>query len=81
MKNNYLKKVVDFVKEKKLISTLIAATLFIFASTFWYPFVYVAAAIVACGVIFFNFNDILCMFLYISIFISEGKDFYYALYL
>ena len=61
-------RLINFIKNRKLLVVLIAATLFIFASTFYYPLIYLAAATLVIGAIFLNFNEIFCMFIYASMF-------------
>ena len=47
---------------------MLLSTLFIFASGFWYPFVFFAAAVLIVGIIFLDFNDILCVLVYMAMF-------------
>lgn len=68
IKNSLLEKVINFAKSKKLIITLLFSSLLIFASTFWYPFIYAAALVLIVGICFFDFNDIFCTLIYSSMF-------------
>ncbi len=68
MENKKLKNFFEFIKVHKLFVTLMAATILMFASTFWYPLIYVSAAILVVGMIFLNFNDIFCALIYSTMF-------------
>jgi len=68
MENKIISKIKELIITNKLICTLMFATLFIFASTLWYPFVYAAALVLAIGMIFLDFNDIFCVYIYTGVF-------------
>lgn len=66
MKNSIVQRILDYLKINKLMITLLLSSVFIFASTFWYPLIYVAALILIVGICFFNFNDIFCALIFSS---------------
>jgi len=68
METKNLEKIKNFILKYKLLVTLVLSTIFIAASAFCYPLVYVAAAILVVGLIFLNFNDILCLLIYSAMF-------------
>lgn len=68
MENKKLIRLVELIKSHKLFVVLVIASVLMFASSFWYPLVYVAAAALVVGLIFLEFNDIFCALIYLSIF-------------
>lgn len=66
IENNKLEKVVNFLKSKKLIITLLLSASLIFFSTLWYPLIYAAALVLIVGICLFDFNDIFCTLIFSS---------------
>ncbi len=68
MENSKIKELLSLIKEKRLIFSLVLSAALMFASTFFYPLIYLAAAVLVVSVIFLKFNDIFCLLIFSAVF-------------